>query len=413
MESTVSKDNTRCCIVGGGPAGVMLGFLLARAGVDVLVLEKHKDFFRDFRGDTIHPSTLELMYELGLLDDFLKQPHQKLHEIEARFGKERIRIADLSHLPTHCQYIAFMPQWDFLNFLCKHAKQYPNFRIRMGANVKELLFEDGRITGIMAEIPEGMLEVKAELVVGCDGRHSTVRACAGLEIIDSGAPIDVLWFRISKSENDPSQSFGFVNPGQFMVLIDRADYWQCAYIIRKGTFEQKQQKGMSEFRNEVARCAPFLSDRVHEILQWDDIKLLSVRVDHLRKWYRRGLLCIGDSAHAMSPVGGVGINLAIQDAVAAAKILAPRFIARKLQSVDLRRVQQRREWPARMTQRLQVFIHTHLLEAIFNAQTEITPPLLFRLLERFSFLRRVPAWILGIGFRSEHMVPTAKLSPPL
>ena len=321
---------TRCCIVGGGPAGVMLGFLLARAGVEVLVLEKHKDFFRDFRGDTIHPSTLELMHELGLLDEFLKLPHQEVREIQAHFGEQVIHIGDFTHLPTQCKFIAFMPQWDFLNFLSAKARRYPGFHLRMEAEVNDLVIEDDRVTGVIAKTPNGKLIVRADLIVGADGRSSTVRDRAGFEVIDSEVPIDVLWFRISRRADDPPQAFGFVGAGQFMVLLDRAEYWQCAYVIRKGAFDEKRRNGLPAFREEVARCAPFLRERIGEIKEWDDVRLLTVKVDHLRQWHREGLLCIGDSAHAMSPVAGVGINLAIQDAVATANLLARKLFEGKI-----------------------------------------------------------------------------------
>jgi 2-polyprenyl-6-methoxyphenol hydroxylase-like FAD-dependent oxidoreductase len=395
--------HTRCCIVGGGPAGVMLGFLLARAGVEVVVLEKHKDFFRDFRGDTIHPSTLELMHELGLLDEFLRQPHQELLEIQAHFSDRIIHIGDFSHLPTKCKFLAFMPQWDFLNFLSTHARRYPGFHLRMEAEMNDLVIESERVSGVTARTPHGKLVVKADLVVGTDGRSSTVRERAGFQVIEQGVPIDVLWFRVSKQADDPPQAFGFVGAGQFMVLIDRADYWQCAYVIRKGAFEEKRKNGLPSFREEVARCADFLRERLGEIKEWDDVKLLTVKVDHLRKWYRDGLLCIGDSAHAMSPVGGVGINLAVQDAVATANLLARKLREGKITVDDLAAVQKRRERPARMTQRVQVFMHEHFLERIFNSKEPIPPPLAMRMLERFSRLRRLPARMVGIGFRPEHI----------
>lgn len=396
-------DRTTCCIAGGGPAGVMLGFLLARSGVDVLVLEKHKDFFRDFRGDTIHPSTLEIMYELGLLEDFLRQPHQELRGIEAHFGDRVLHLADLTHLPTHCKFVAFMPQWDFLNFLSRQAQCFPTFRLRMQAEVTDLLFEQDRVVGVKANTPEGSLEVRAELVIAADGRSSTVRKCAGLEVIDLGAPIDVLWFRISKRANDPPQAFGYVGAGQFMVLIARDDYWQCAYVIRKGAFEEKQEDGLPAFRKDIARIAPFLSGRLEDITTWDDVKLLNVKVDHLREWYRDGLLCIGDAAHAMSPVGGVGINLAIQDAVATANLLAPKLLHHRLRLDDLKAIQNRRERPAQLTQRMQVFLHKHLLEPIFDSPQTIPPPLFLRITEKFPTFRRIPARMIGLGFRPEHI----------
>jgi 2-polyprenyl-6-methoxyphenol hydroxylase-like FAD-dependent oxidoreductase len=371
--------------------------------VEVTVFEKHKDFFRDFRGDTIHPSTLEVMYELGLLEDLLRQPHDELRGIEAHFGERLLHLADLTHLPTRCKFIAFMPQWDFLNFLARHAQKFPQFRLRMETEVTDLLFEDGRVAGVKAHTPQGTLELRAELVVAADGRSSTVRERSGLELIDLGAPIDVLWFRVTKEAGDPPQAFGFVGAGQFMVLINRGDYWQCAYVIRKGSFEERRQRGLQAFQEEVARCAPFLADRTAEIAQWDDVKLLSVKVNHLRQWYREGLLCIGDAAHAMSPVGGVGINLAIQDAVATANLLAPKLRDHKLSVEDLKAVQHRRERPARMIQRVQVFLHKHLLERVFDSPETIPPPLLISMTEKFPRLRRIPARMVGVGYRPEHV----------
>jgi 2-polyprenyl-6-methoxyphenol hydroxylase-like FAD-dependent oxidoreductase len=397
------NDRTTCCIAGGGPAGVMLGFLLARAGVEVTVLEKHKNFFRDFRGDTIHPSTLEVMYELGLLEELLRQPHDELRGIEAHFGDRVLHLADLTHLPTHCKFIAFMPQWDFLNFLSRHAQKFLKFRLRMETEVTDLLLENGRIAGVKASTPEGTLELRAELVVAADGRSSKVRERSGLELIDMGAPIDVLWFRVTKKAGDPPQAFGFVGAGQFMVLIDRSDYWQCAYVIRKGSFDERQRRGLQAFREEITNCAAFLADRAAKIAQWDDVKLLTVKVNHLRTWYREGLLCIGDAAHAMSPVGGVGINLAIQDAVATANLLAPKLLNGTLSVADLKAVQDRRERPAKLIQRLQVFLHKHFLERVFDSAVIIPPPLLLNMTEKFPRLRRIPARIVGMGFRSEHI----------
>jgi 2-polyprenyl-6-methoxyphenol hydroxylase-like FAD-dependent oxidoreductase len=396
------KASTRCCIAGGGPAGIMLGFLLARAGVDVVVLEKHKDFFRDFRGDTIHPSTLELMHELGLLEGLLKLPHDELRQIRAHFGDRVLTLADFSHLPTRCKFIAFLPQWDFLNFISEQGRRYPQFQLRMESEVTDLIFEGNRVAGVRARTPEGELEVRASLTVGADGRSSIVRQRADLEIIDLGAPIDVLWFRLSKRSSDPGQSFGHIGTGQFMVLIGRGDYWQCAYVIKKGSLATRREKGLEAFRAEVAHCATFLADRVKEIRDWEDAKLLSVKVDYLRHWHREGLLCIGDSAHAMSPVGGVGINLAIQDAVAAANLLSEKLRLDRVTSDDLQAVQHRRERPARLTQRMQIFIHEHVLKHLFESTAPVEPPWLLRLVDRLSFLRRLPARMIGLGFRPEH-----------
>src|SRR5205814_198279 len=301
---------------------MMLGFLLARAGVPVVVLEKHADFFRDFRGDTIHPSTLEVIYELGLIEEFLKRPHQEIREFSGQIGDEMIPLADLTHLPTHCKFLGFMPQWDFLDFIAERARAYPAFKLIMQAEATELMVEGNTIAGVKARTPSGEIEVRATLVVGCDGRKSAVRERADLRVESLGAPIDVLWFRVSRKSKDPGQVLGRFVPGKILVMLNRDAYWQCAFVIRKGAFEEIKQRGLEAFRGDITSVAPFLKDRVNELTDWEPIKLLTVLVDRLRKWYRPGLLCIGDAAHAMSPVGGVGINLAIQDAVAAANILA-------------------------------------------------------------------------------------------
>ncbi len=402
-ESISEKVQTCCCIAGGGPAGMMLGFLLARAGVEVLVLEKHADFLRDFRGDTIHPSTLELMHELGLLDEFLQEPHQEILRIGANFNNGFFNIADFTHLPTRCKFIAFMPQWDFLNFLVRHAKRYPTFHLRMEAEVVDLIEERGRVAGLRAKTPCGELEVRAQLVIGADGRSSTVRKRAGLEVIDLGASIDVLWFRVSKADGDPKQSFGYVGAGHFMVLLDRGNYWQCGFVIPKGEFAKIRQGELALFRADVGKLAPFLHERTNELSNWDAVKLLTVKVDRLRRWYRAGLLCIGDSAHAMSPVGGVGINLAIQDAVAAANLLWAPLREGSVEIADLKKVQKRRELPTRMTQRVQIFLHDHFLSRVFRAPTPLSSPWPLRLLQKFPVLCRIPARMLGLGFRSEHV----------
>jgi 2-polyprenyl-6-methoxyphenol hydroxylase-like FAD-dependent oxidoreductase len=395
--------STRCCIAGGGPAGLMLGLLLARAGVEVVVLEKHADFLRDFRGDTIHPSTLEVMHELGFLDDLLQLPHQKVSRVDAQFGETVLPFADLSHLPTHCKFIALMPQWDFLNFLADRAARTPTFKLVMPAEVTDLLMEGGRCVGVRAETADGPLDVRAELVVGADGRQSTVRARAGLHVDELGAPMDVLWFRLSRLGSDPAGIVARFDVGRLFVMLNRTDYWQCAYVIPKGTAGQLRKGRLEDFRASVAALAPFAKDRVTEIATWDDAKLLTVRVDWLPCWYRPGLLCIGDAAHAMSPVGGVGINLAIQDAVAAANILAQPLRNGRVTTDHLRRVQRRRTWPTRMTQRLQLFMQDKLIAPVLGSRRQIAPPLPFRLLRRFPVLRRLPARLIGMGFRPEHV----------
>jgi 2-polyprenyl-6-methoxyphenol hydroxylase-like FAD-dependent oxidoreductase len=392
-----------CCVAGGGPAGMMIGFLLARAGVPVVVLEKHADFLRDFRGDTIHPSTLQLMHELGLLKDFLKRPHQEATQITGRVGGVEIPIADFSHLPTKCRFIALMPQWDFLNFLAEHSRAYATFDLRTRADVTELIEEGGRVVGVRVTTLDGPLEVRAELVVGADGRHSTVRARAGLEVVDIGAPIDVLWFRLSRRPEDRRNPLGNFDRGKIFVMIDRGDYWQCAYVIPKGGIDVIRRLGLPAFREAVVEIAPFLRDRVGEVSSWEDVKLLTVAVDHLRRWYRPGLLCIGDAAHAMSPIGGVGINLAIQDAVAAANLLAAPLRDGSVTVADLRQVQERREWPTWLTQRLQVFIQDLVIRRVLGSEKQLSPPWLLRLLGWFPVLRRIPARLIGIGFRPEHV----------
>src|SRR5579862_562830 len=389
---------TTCCIAGGGPAGMVLGFLLARAGIDVQVLEKHADFLRDFRGDTIHPSTFELMYELGILDDFLRRPHQRLTEIGAVVENTTVIVADFSHLPTHCKFVGLMPQWDFLNFIAENARAYPEFHLRMESEVTGLIQENGRVTGVRAKTKQGELELRADLVVGADGRRSTVRKQAGFEVIDLGAPIDVLWMRIPRDKNDPDQTLGRFHAGTILVMLNRGDYWQCAYVIAKGAFEQMKQQGLPAFRDGLQAVAPFLGNRAEILKDWTDISLLSVSVDRLREWSRPGLLCIGDSAHAMSPVGGVGINLAIQDAVATANILWQALKNRVAIDSYLDRVQKRREFPARVTQSVQVFAHKRLIKPALSHQAPIRRlPLPLALLKNFPLMRRIPARMVGLG----------------
>jgi 2-polyprenyl-6-methoxyphenol hydroxylase-like FAD-dependent oxidoreductase len=395
---------TQCCIAGGGPAGMVLGFLLARAGVETVVLEKHADFLRDFRGDTIHPSTLEIMHELGLLDKLLQRPHQELHQIGAQIDDFSATVADFSHLPTHCKFIALMPQWDFLNFVAEQGKSYPQFHLHMRSEVTGLIEENGRILGLRAQTPQAAIEVHADLTVGADGRHSIVREKAGFEVVDRGTPIDVLWMRVTRHPDDPSQTFGRFRGGRILVMLDRDEYWQCAQVIPKGAFDDIQKKGLPAFREDLRAVAPFLHGRLDELESWNDIKLLSVAIDHLRQWSRTGLLCIGDAAHAMSPVGGVGINLAIQDAVAAANILAKPLLHGEVTDLVLRRVQKRREFPVRMIQNMQVFAHERLIRPSLGSRTPIRRlPLLLRLLQWFPLLRRIPARVVGMGFRPEHV----------
>ncbi len=381
---------------------MMLGFLLARAGVQVRVLEKHGDFLRDFRGDTIHPSTLELMYELGLLEEFLQRPHQKVSELGGVVNGHRVAIADFSRLPTHCKFIAFMPQWDFLNFIATRARRFPNFELQMEQEVVDLLFEADRVTGVRAKTPNGEVEVRADLVIGADGRSATTRDRAEFEVRDFGVPIDVLWTRISKCGEDPGQTLGFFRHGKLLVLLDRGDYWQCGYVIPKGGFEPIKQRGLSQFQDDIVEMAGFLHDRVAELDDWSKIKLLTVEINRLRKWYRDGLLCIGDAAHAMSPAGGVGINLAIQDAVATANLLAEKLRRGPVSTVDLSEVQRRREWPAAVIQYVQAFIHRRVVTGRQTSDKE-SLPILPRLLNNFPLLRQIPARFIGLGPRPEHV----------
>jgi 2-polyprenyl-6-methoxyphenol hydroxylase-like FAD-dependent oxidoreductase len=392
-----------CCIAGGGPAGVMLGFLLARAGISTLVLERHKDFFRDFRGDTIHPSTLQIMHELGLLDAFLKLPHQQIRALRVLVGDTEIQVADFRHLPTVCKYIALMPQWDFLNFLAEQGRRYPDFDLHMETEATDLIVERDRVVGLRAAGPGGPFEIRADLVVGADGRHSTMRERAGFAVTNLGAPMDVLWMRMSRHQSDPEQTGGFVNYGHLFVTLNRGDYWQCAFVIRKGGYDEVRSRGLDAFRAQIVKLAPYLADRVEELKDWNDIKLLTVAVDRLTRWWRPGLLCIGDAAHAMSPIGGVGVNLAVQDAVAAANILAAPLREGRLTTSDLAAVQRRRTLPMKVVQAVQLAVQSRIVDPLLDSDKPVTAPWAVRLFNRFPFLRRIPARIVGIGVRPEHV----------
>lgn len=393
-----------CCVAGGGPAGMMLGLLLARAGVSVLVLEKHGDFLRDFRGDTIHPSTLELMHELGLLEELLRVPHQELSRLVAQVGDTALPVADFTHLRTRCKFIALMPQWDFLDFLARHAAGYPAFRLEMRAEATGLVEAAGRVIGVRGSGATGPFEVHADLVVAADGRSSILRERAGLHVEDLGAPMDVLWFRLSRSPGDPEATMGRFDVGRIFVLINRGRYWQCGYVIPKDGAGEVRRRGLEAFRASVAALVPFAADRIVEIRDWDDVKLLTVKVDRLRQWYRPGLLCIGDAAHAMSPVGGVGINLAIQDAVAAANRLWMPLREGRLTTEHLRLVQRRREWPTRVTQWLQLQAQRRVISPTLGRQNgRLAPPRLLTVLGRHGLLGRLPARLVGVGIRPEHV----------
>ena len=402
---------TSCCVVGGGPAGVMLGYLLARAGIKVTVLEKHEDFFRDFRGDTVHPSTLDIMHQLGLLDGLLQLPHQRVTSVSARIGDFDFDAADFRLVPTRCKFVALMPQWEFLNFLSERAKRFDGFELRMQHEGTGLIREGQRIAGVEARSPAGPLQIEADLVVACDGRHSTMRQSARLSVQEFGVPIDVLWFRISRQPHDPQQVLGNINYGKALILINRGDYFQAGLIIRKGTLEQIKTEGLDAFRQNIAQIAPYLRDRVGEIEDWDQIKLLTVQINRLRRWHLPGLLCIGDAAHAMSPAGGVGINLAIQDAVAAANILAVPLRAGQVTDLILKRVQQRREFPTRVTQFLQVNAHK-ALNAVFKTEGPIQAPWQLKVVDALPGRKWIMGYVVGVGVRPEHVADAERMRMP-
>ncbi len=395
--------HTDCAIAGAGPGGLMLGLLLARAGVDVTILEKHGDFLRDFRGDTIHPSTLEVMHELGLLEGLLKLPHTQAPRLHAEIGGQDVTLADFSRLPTRCRFIAFMPQWDFLDYVTQEAEKLPNFRLVMQAGVTDLIEEHGRIAGLRADTPNGMIEVTAALVVGADGRNSLVREKAGLEVENFGVPSEVLWMKLSHAPDDPLYTMGHGGPRQGFVMVDRGEYWQCGYVVRKGSFVDLKAKGIEAFRATLAEVSPLPPERMQEIRSWKDVHLLSVRIDRLKRWWRPGLLCIGDAAHAMSPIGGFGVNLAIQDAVAAANILAAPLKDGTLKDRHLAAVEARRSFPTRATQKLQLMMRRGRGKRDADKTKREGPPSFIRGIARWPILAYLAGRLVGLGFRPEHV----------
>lgn len=406
-----SNEKVRCCIVGGGPAGMMLGYLLGRAGIEVVVLEKHADFFRDFRGDTVHPSTLEVMDELGLIDGFLKLPHQRLQKMDGLFGGTPVRIADLSRLRTKYPFIAFMPQWDFLNFLREAGRRFPQLEVMMSTEAVDLIRRGETVAGVRAKTPDGIIDIEADLTIACDGRHSTVRARAGLAVEEIGAPMDVLWFRAGRKADETENVFARVEPGKMMITFDRGDYWQCAYVIAKGQHEAVKARGLSALLDDVVRMAPILKSGIAEVKSFDDVKLLTVAINRLTRWTQPGLLCIGDAAHAMSPVGGVGVNLAVQDAVATANLLADKLKHGCPSEHELDAVRRRREFPVKMTQRMQMVVQNNVISgALQSGDRPLKVPLIVRLITALPWLQGIPARLLALGVRPEHV--HSKAAPP-
>ncbi|MCH4543518.1 hypothetical protein DK867_05230 [Ochrobactrum sp. POC9] len=401
--SDISHIETDCVIAGGGPAGLMLGLLLARSGINVTVLEKHPDFLRDFRGDTIHPSTLQVMYELDLLDGLLALPHTKAHRLHAEIGGKDITIADFSRIPAQCRFIAFMPQWEFLDYIAREAAKYSNFRLIISASVVDLIERNGKVTGLLATTSDASIRIDAKLVVGADGRNSTVRTKAGLEVESFGSPSEILWMKLSHAPNDPPYTMGHGGPRQGFVMIDRGDYWQCGYVLRKQTFADVRQGGLDALRKAVAEVSPLPADRMDEIRTWDDVHLLSVRIDRLKTWWKPGLLCIGDAAHAMSPIGGFGVNLAIQDAVAAANILTAPLQENQTLEPHLAAVEARRRFPTKATQKLQLMMRSDRRKRETNDTRRDGPPAFMRHIARWPILAHLAGRLIGVGFRPEHV----------
>lgn len=404
---TIRTINTKVCVAGGGPAGIMTGYLLARAGIEVLVLEKHKDFLRDFRGDTVHPSTMQIMSELGLLEEFLKLPHQKTEHLTAVMGHTPLEVVDFTHLPVAAPFIAFMPQWDFLDFMADKAAAFPGFHLLRRVEITGLLSDKDQVTGVTAKTPDGGLHVNAELVIGADGRGSVVRDAAALDVTKSDVPIDVLWFRLPRKDTDPEDTEAHFDTGAITILLNRGDYWQCAFVIEKGGLDRLKSEGLERFRERLVRSVDFLADRVEALQDWDDLKLLTVMVDHLETWHKDGLLCIGDAAHAMSPVGGVGINLAIQDAVATANHLAPILNHGRPTPDDLAAIAKRRLPPTLKTQFAQTTIHKKVIYGTLESEGEFHPPFALKVLTKIPAFREITGRAVGLGLKPEHIDPKA------
>lgn len=401
-------ERTTCLVAGGGPAGMIAGLLLARAGVDVTVLEKHGDFLRDFRGDTVHPTTLELLDELGLSEDFAKLPQRRLNTVQLPIGGRMQTLATFDHIPGRYQYVALVPQWDLLDLLVRAADAEPGFRLRMNTEAVDLLREEGRVTGVRYRTEDGRSgEIHADLTLACDGRGSVLRQAAGLGSRHWATPFDVWWFRIPRHDTDPAGTVPVLTAGRFAVMLDRGDYWQCATLLAKGADAAlRQGRPVGEIVSGMAEVAPWLADRVDAVRGWDEVKLLDVKLDRLDRWYTDGLLCLGDAAHAMSPVGGVGINLAVQDAVAAARLLAPKLLARNVTPADLARVQRRRTPPTAVIQGLQRFAHARVIAPALAGRLDVSnapgTPLPIRVFRRIPLLRSLPPFLVARGIRPEH-----------